>query len=82
MFKGYFLNIFSIFFCLFQAVAAASSGGLNDAEKREKKALEKKLMEMEEELKVRTERKLVRAPFHIFAVDFLSQARRRTFGIN
>ncbi len=31
---------------------AATSGGLSETEKKEKKALEKKLCEMEEELKV------------------------------
>ena len=41
-------------FFLFQAQnQASSSGGLSDQEKREKKALEKKLLEMEEELRVR-----------------------------
>ena len=33
---------------------AATSGGLSETEKKEKKALEKKLCEMEEELKVST----------------------------
>ena len=35
-----------------EALKVANSGGLTETEKKEKKALEKKLCEMEEELKV------------------------------
>ena len=41
------------FFLFKERNQASSSGGLSDQEKREKKALEKKLLEMEEELRVR-----------------------------
>ena len=37
---------------LFLSLQVANSGGLTETEKKEKKALEKKLCEMEEELKV------------------------------
>ncbi len=42
------------FFPSFQQISAAqASSGLSDAEKREKRAMEQKMLEMEEELKVR-----------------------------
>ena len=46
-------NVLSCFLShsLFQT-ASSAAGGLTDQERREKKALEKKLSEMEEELKV------------------------------
>ena len=38
---------------------ASSSGGLSEQERREKKTLEKKLLEMEEELRVRKNERML-----------------------
>ena len=40
---------------------ASSSGGLSEQERREKKTLEKKLLEMEEELRVRKDERMLLA---------------------